>query len=159
MGFVACFLLYSHTRRFPQLRFPSWRWALIVPVIVAAWCAHPRSPASSLLSLPCVSRRLVSASRPSARLVSPVGRPVSPSCSLPLSASSGDGVSRSHGVFALRYPYAPFLSAQFPICFPSRSLKGSVRANRLTEHRGHRPFHMGHRRNANGATPGEHEAQ
>lgn len=83
MGLVACFLLYSHTRRFPRLRFPSE-----IGVDCPGFCCGVSCPSSFLhasstqppcLVFPIVSYRL---SRSSVRLVSSVERLVSPSCSL-----------------------------------------------------------------------------
>lgn len=168
-GGASCRRLFcSHSRRslarrrFPQLRFPSevsvdclgsscgmaWPSSSLVPCVLA--------PAS----LSCVPSRSVSASRSSARLsvrlVSPVRRPVFRYRLVCL--------SRSHGVVSS----LPIRTRRFPqLNFPSvpllRSSRGGVRANRLTGHRGRRPFHMGHRGNAigerNRGTPTRHETQ
>lgn len=120
MGFVACFLLYSYTRRFPQLRFPSWR---------GVGCPSSRCGVACPSSFPCVVvsasslfvlRRLVSASRPSvcssARFVSPVGRPVSLIVPVASSASSW-GERLIHMVFSLstRAVFLSSFSHLFPI--------------------------------------------
>ena len=158
MAAVACFAL-THAVRLLGAVFPSSvsrrgvTW--VVPVPVAAWRVHPRSPASS--SQP----HRFSFSVVSYRLFSSVGLLVGPfrlsgwASRFPCRARCryqprrGRGASRSHGVFALRYPYAPFLSAQFPHRFPITIIVGDVRVNRLTGHRGHRPFHTGHQRERN----------
>lgn len=109
MGLVACFLFYSYTRRFCQLRLPSWRGRGLFRSSVLAWCGggflFPCVIASCFL--PCVPHRFVSASRPSARLRLAVWR-LAPSVS-----------SRRAFLFAGRYrlsplPHAPFLSARLP---------------------------------------------
>lgn len=140
---VACFVL-THAVRSLGAVFPSSVYrhgvAWIVPVPVAAWRGHPRPPCVlATASSPCVPRHIVSAFRlsvrSSARFVSPVGCPVS--LVVPVRHQPRRGrASRSHGVFALPYPHAPFFPAQFSICFPLCSSRGDVRANRLTGHRG-----------------------
>ena len=157
MGLVACFLFYSDTRRFPQLRSSSGRGRGLsqFPLRCGVVILVPLSCVLASVSSPCVPCRLVSASRSLIRLVSSVGRPVFSHRARASSASSGGrGVSRSHGVFALRYPHAPFFSAHFPICSPIAIVVGSIRANRLTGHRGRRLFHMGHREDGNGKRQG-----
>lgn len=102
-----------HIRAVSLAHFLVVARAWLVPAIVGACRAHPRSHASSLLSLPCVSRRIVSASRSSARssacFVSPVGRLVFSHRVRASSASSWEGVVSFAWRFRFPYPYAPFL--------------------------------------------------
>lgn len=149
IGPVACFLLYPYTRRFPQLIFSSWRGRGL-----------------SRSSLGCGVGILVPMRhRFSHCLASPVGsyrRPVRLLGSSPrlgvtflhrarCRCQPRRRASRSQGVFS-RSPLSA--RAVFPSSishwFPITIIVGDVRANRLTGHREHRPFHMGHRGNAIG---------
>lgn len=156
---VACFAL-THAVRLLGAVFPSSvsrrGVAWVVPVPVAAWRVHPRSPASSSqphrFSFSVVSYRLLvrrSARRPVSSLR--LGVPFPLSCPLRHQPRRGESVSFT---WCFRYQHAPFFSAHFPICFPLRSSWGSIRANRLTGHRGRRLFHMGHREDGNGKRQG-----
>lgn len=125
-------------RRFPQLRFPS-EISVDCPGSSCGMTWTSSSPPlrsrHSLLVLRSQSVRigfsLVGSSVGPSRLPGWASRfPCRARCRY--QPRRGRGASRSQGVFALRYPYAPFLSARFPHLFPIAIVVGGVRANRLT---------------------------
>lgn len=164
MGFVACFLLYSYTRRFSQLRFSS-EMGVVLSRFPLRRGGRPRStllrPCPGFIALCSLSSRIGFSSVGS--FVGPFRLPGWASC-FPCRARCryqprrGRGVSRSHGVFALRYLYAPFFLAHFPIGFLLRLSRGGIRANRLTGYRG-RVVSYGISRGTQLATPRGHETQ
>ena len=118
IGFVACFLLYPHMRRFPQLIFLSWRWrglprsllgrgvSILVPMRHRHSLIVLRSPVGSY-------QRFVRRSVSSLRL----GVPFPLSCPLSLSASSWErSVSFAWRVLSL----SPICTRRFSqLDFPS----------------------------------------